>query len=251
MDAVLSVLLVMTLAQGRVWAHVEVINDAANDAATDEDQIPENFRRVIQYLTNFERPEGLTRKKYLQFQRYATGFLLRIYIYDNMLFKRSKPNLPPKRVIWNVEEKNKIIRELHDQNGHRGRQGTNSKVALHYWWPGQYRDVEEFVRTCEACHRNLGRWMKNCILPYIVRYGERSALMWFTCQKMLDLDTLLPSVTEVKGFLGLCIYYRIWIKDFAIRANPLYQLTPLAIIWTWILRSCNIDLDFKEKGGSL
>ena len=33
------------------------------------------------------------------------------------------------------------------------------------------------------------------------------------------------TVTEVKGFLGLCVYYRIWIKDFAIRANPLYQLT--------------------------
>ena len=32
-------------------------------------------------------------------------------------------------------------------------------------------------------------------------------------------------MTEVKGFLGLCIYYWIWIKDFAVRANPLYQLT--------------------------
>ena len=33
------------------------------------------------------------------------------------------------------------------------------------------------------------------------------------------------SVTEVKGFLGLCVYYRIWIRDFAVRADPLYQLT--------------------------
>ena len=32
------------------------------------------------------------------------------------------------------------------------------------------------------------------------------------------------SVTEIKGFLGLCIYYQIWIRDFAVRANPLYQL---------------------------
>ena len=32
-------------------------------------------------------------------------------------------------------------------------------------------------------------------------------------------------VTEVKGFLGLCVYYWIWIKDFAVRADPLYQLT--------------------------
>ena len=30
---------------------------------------------------------------------------------------------------------------------------------------------------------------------------------------------------EVEGFLGLCVYYRVWIKDFAMRADPLYELT--------------------------
>src|SRR5258705_10704901 len=33
------------------------------------------------------------------------------------------------------------------------------------------------------------------------------------------------SVTEAKGFLGICVYYRIWIRDFAIRADPIYRLT--------------------------
>ena len=33
------------------------------------------------------------------------------------------------------------------------------------------------------------------------------------------------SVMEVKGFLSLYVYYRIWIRDFAVRADPLYQLT--------------------------
>ena len=32
------------------------------------------------------------------------------------------------------------------------------------------------------------------------------------------------SVIEARGFLGLCIYYRIWIRDFTVRADPLYQL---------------------------
>ena len=35
------------------------------DAEKDKEHIPDNFRKVIQYLTDFERPEGLTRKKYL------------------------------------------------------------------------------------------------------------------------------------------------------------------------------------------
>ena len=114
-----------------------------------ERNVPEDFRRVIRYLTNFERPEGLPRKKYLQFQRHATKFLLR----NGILFRHSKPNMPPKRVVWDPEERIRIISELHDQDGHEGRQGTYSKVALRYWWPRQYREVEAFVKTYEACQK--------------------------------------------------------------------------------------------------
>ena len=70
-----------------------------------------------------------------------------------MLFRRAKPNILPKRVIWDLDERIDIISKLHDKSGHRGRQGTDSKVALRYWWPHQYRDVEHFVKTCEQCHK--------------------------------------------------------------------------------------------------
>lgn len=33
------------------------------------------------------------------------------------------------------------------------------------------------------------------------------------------------SVTEAKGFLGICVYYRIWIRNFAMRTDPIYRLT--------------------------
>jgi len=32
------------------------------------------------------------------------------------------------------------------------------------------------------------------------------------------------NVTEVKAFMGICVYYRIWIKSFATIAEPLYRL---------------------------
>ena len=86
------------------------------------------------------------RKKYLQFQRFATKFLL---CEEGILFRRAKPNIPPKRVIRDPNKKIDIISKLHDEFGHRGRQGTYSKVALRYWWPHQYRDVENFIKTCE------------------------------------------------------------------------------------------------------
>jgi Reverse transcriptase (RNA-dependent DNA polymerase) len=37
--------------------------------------------------------------------------------------------------------------------------------------------------------------------------------------------------TEVKSFLGVCVYYRIWIQDFSIIAAPLYRLTKKNARW--------------------
>ena len=96
-----------------------------------ENDIPEDFHNVIHYLTMFERLEGFMRKKYLQFQRFATKFLLR----EGILFRCAKPNMPPKQGVWNLEDRNSIISELYNESGYRGRQGTYTKVALHYWWP--------------------------------------------------------------------------------------------------------------------
>ena len=31
-------------------------------------------------------------------------------------------------------------------------------------------------------------------------------------------------VTSARAFLGVCVYYRIWVEDFAIKAEPIFQL---------------------------
>ena len=113
-----------------------------------EEEIPEEFRKIIHYLKDFEHPEGLTCKKYLQFQHFATKFLL---CEERILFRQAKPNILPKRVIWGPDERIDIISKLHNESGPRGKQGTYSKVALRYWWPHQYGDVENFVKTCKQC----------------------------------------------------------------------------------------------------
>jgi hypothetical protein len=48
---------------------------------------------------------------------------------------------------------------LHDESGHRDREGTYRKVSQRFWWPGMAKDVAEFVRTCEKCQlRATGRF---------------------------------------------------------------------------------------------
>jgi len=40
-------------------------------------------------------------------------------------------------------------------------------------------------------------------------------------------------VTEAKAFLGICVYYRIWIKDFIIIAEPIYRLQRKGVGFEW------------------
>lgn len=38
---------------------------------------------------------------------------------------------------------------------------------------------------------------------------------------------------EVRMFVGICVYYRIWIPSFAIRAKPLFNLMKADAAWVW------------------
>lgn len=52
------------------------------------------------------------------------------------------------------------------------------------------------------------------------------------------------NVTEVKGFLGLCVYYRIWVENFASIAGPLYRLTKKGVEF-------NFDEDCRQAMATL
>ena len=41
---------------------------------------------------------------------------------------------PPTRVIDDEGDKRKVLEELHDRNGHKGRESTFYIVSQRYWW---------------------------------------------------------------------------------------------------------------------
>src|SRR5438046_808140 len=41
------------------------------------------------------------------------------------------------------------------------------------------------------------------------------------------------NVSEARAFIGVCIYYRIWVKNFAIVAAPIYYLFKKGVEWVW------------------
>ena len=40
-------------------------------------------------------------------------------------------------------------------------------------------------------------------------------------------------IGEARAFIGVCVYYRIWIKDFSTIAEPIYRLFKKGVPWQW------------------
>jgi len=79
------------------------VNNGEGDAENDD--VPDELRRIKRYLLMLERPDRMTDKAFRAFVRYTTEFLVN----EGLLFRRAKMNMPPKRVIWDRNEQNNII----------------------------------------------------------------------------------------------------------------------------------------------
>ena len=59
---------------------------------------------------------------------FAVKFILR----EGVLYRRKKAGMPSRRVLVSGEEKEEVLRRLHDESGHQGRDGTYQKAKLRY-----------------------------------------------------------------------------------------------------------------------
>src|SRR3989440_2638265 len=41
----------------------------------------------------------------------------------------------------------------HPTGGHFGKDATYNKINTRFWWKGMYKDIEEYIRTCDSCQR--------------------------------------------------------------------------------------------------
>src|SRR5579871_2780565 len=69
------------------------------------------------YLKTLQRPDGIDDAAYKTLRRKAKNFFVR----DGYLFKRSrKRGKPPRRIVGDKAQQLEIIRQTHDECGHRG-----------------------------------------------------------------------------------------------------------------------------------
>ena len=122
--------------------------------------------RIAAFLTSLQKPVGLNRKEFRAFKSEA----LRYRVQDGHLYRRNSKNVPSRRVIDSDERKLEILKQLHDESGHRGREGTYRRIADRYWWEQLHDDVKGYVRSCEECQKRDPTRLEEALHPTWVTF---------------------------------------------------------------------------------
>lgn len=61
----------------------------------------------------------------------------------------------------------------------------------------------------------------------------KMALWWFVQESLWCMTIHFPWIKKIKGFLGLCYYYRKFVNSFSIIASPLNQHLQKNIAFEW------------------
>jgi len=97
------------------------------------------------------------------------------HILHRLDFKELDPAEQWKRCIPK-EERPEILRRSHDEitAGHLGIAKTIARIAEHYYWPGMFRDIAQYVRKCPSCiaHKVTQRKPPGLMQP--TDHGSRS-----------------------------------------------------------------------------
>jgi len=164
-------------------------NAPAEEKREPSDRLEPGYSSISQqyatYLTTLKRPEGVTGKEFRKFKAEALKFI----VLDGHLFRRTSKNIPLRRVVDNETDRSSILRALHEDSGHRGREGTYRRVADRYWWNDLAKDVARHCKTCEACQKREPGREEEALYPTWV------SVMW----KKVAIDlVLMPPVNNYK-----------------------------------------------------
>ena len=111
----------------------------------------ETYHQLFQYLTQLTYPPNLTPSQQLAIQKQAQHY----FIQNQQLYRRNRKNTSQPLLVIKINEVEQTLHNIHNEplGGHLARDITYNKIASRYYWPGMYKTVDNWVRTCDVCQR--------------------------------------------------------------------------------------------------
>ena len=149
-------------------------------------------------------------------------YALRFLVHEGLLFRRAKVNMPPRRVVWDENDQKRIIKELHDNSGHRGKKGIYQKIGLRYWWKGLYQDVETWVKTYKEFQFRVSNRMTEELHPTLEN----------TLWSKVGLDVVyMPKDAGFSKIVAMRYYLAGWLEAKAIKSANSRSVAPFMFDW--------------------
>lgn len=78
-----------------------------------------------------------------------------------------------RQVIDDLVEQQNILQQLHDESGHKRREGTYRRIANRYWWDNLHAEVKSYVQSCEEYQRRDPSRPEKALHPtWVAVYGK-------------------------------------------------------------------------------
>lgn len=116
--------------------------------------------KVRHWHETLQRPAGMHDNEYAPFVRYAQHFSLR----DNRLWRKETHG--KHQLVLEPDRRLSVIRQAHDEIGHRGVYSTHAHLIERFWWPSIQDDVKWYIETCHLCQVRQSR---NLLIPPVVQ----------------------------------------------------------------------------------
>ena len=100
---------------------------------------------VKNFLANAHRPSDMSDRDFKKFVRFASGF----FVAEGRLYRKNK--LGHHQVIPTATARYELVRQAHDEMGHKGTYTVWIRLSERFWWPHMDRHIKWFVQTCHQC----------------------------------------------------------------------------------------------------
>ncbi len=147
----------------------------------------EKSQKIVVYLFTLRKSFEMSLKEFNKFKKKALKFKLQ----RNQLFRRNSKNVLMKRMIDDLEKRQRILKQFHDENDHRDKKNIYRRIIDRYWWNNLYDDSQKYVKTCSQCQ------MRNSIREEKTLHSIWMIFLW----KKVEVNIVHMSSNKEKHYL--------------------------------------------------
>ncbi len=144
-----------------------------------------DIRRIVELVHATHKPTNRQLARETPYVRRVLREWDSLVIRDGILYRQilSGPE-QTFQLVLPIKYKTTILKALHDDSGHQGRDRTVSLVRARFFWPGLADDVDRYVKNCLNCQKRKSKVSRKTELVSI----QTSQPMELVCLDYLTLE---------------------------------------------------------------